>query len=434
MSHPVLPHPPPVRGRSGPRAPQGRPRFHLSRRATPLLFAAAVLATWLLLIRWLAPDLFLGLTGKLPTDPHTRSRQIALAVERIDAAVVHVLGLLSPDIETLVDQQQPRTLNGVVWQSRRIEIQLPATLSSRKVARAISSIPYDTRWGIRTRTFQMEPYSETVQVSVHGYPTHLITAYDALNDPPPINLEGTHKPRVALLIDDLGYENRSMERLWSLDAPFSVAVLPFSPYALATAETAAQHLKEVLVHMPLEPIPPPDGRPRRKPLGQLTLAMTTDEIRSRTLKALRAVPYAVGVNNHEGSAFMRSAAHLRPFLETVRAERMFFVDSRTTAHSRGLELARAMGIPATDRQVFVDNDPDPDAIRRALKRLVQIARRRGAALGIGHPRHTTIDVLARWLPTADRAGIRLVRVSALTTLPGETAEKVPGKKRGDSSQ
>ena len=417
MPHPAPPRPPRAGGLP-PLTDLSR-RGRLPRAARPVVFAAGVLVVWVVIIRVLAPEMIPDLTGAGFSDPRTRTRQIESAARLIDTSIAQAVRVVAPGTRVLSEDEKQNAVNGVAWRSRRVELQLPPSVQSGKVARALTRLPYDTRWAITMETFRLEPYSETVQIAVHGYPTHLVTLYDTLAEAGPVHVDPRDPPRVAILIDDLGYHATRLDPLWNLDATFSVAILPFSPYALAAAETAEAHQKEILVHLPMEPLPDLTRPRRARILGQLTLAMSLDEIRRRTLRALRAVPYAVGVNNHEGSAFMRSPRHVRAVLEVVKAERMFFVDSRTTARSRGLAEARALGVPVTDRQVFLDNDASPDRIRRWLARLGDIAFRRGSALGIGHPNRTTIRVLADWLPTADSLGLRLVPVSALTTLGEE---------------
>ncbi len=402
--------------------------FQLPRGARPIFFVAGVLLSWMAIIEILAPDLLDDLRGTGFSDPSSRTQQLEAAGRFIDTTLAHVLKVAAPGTRVLREEERENRINGVSWRSRRVELQLPPSVTASQVATALTSLPFDTRWAIVTYTYRLEPYSETVQFAAHGYPTLLVTLYDTLEETGVAHVDPGSPPQVAVLIDDLGYQASRLDPLWALDSPFSVAILPFAPYALAAAETAQAHRKEILVHLPLEPLPDLTRPRRARILGQITLAMSLGEIRRRTLRALRAVPYAVGVNNHEGSAFMRSARHVRAVLEVVKAERMFFVDSRTTTRSQGLAVARALGVPATDRQVFLDNDPSPERIRRSLARLKKIAVNRGHALGIGHPHRTTIQVLADWLPRASAQGIRLVPVSALTELgptPGQ-GEREPG--------
>jgi polysaccharide deacetylase 2 family uncharacterized protein YibQ len=104
-------------------------------------------------------------------------------------------------------------------------------------------------------------------------------------------------------------------------------------------------------------------------------------------------------------------------MHELRDRRMFFVDSRTTPDSVAAAIARQSGVPALERDVFLDADPHPAAIAAQLARLEHLARRRGYALGIGHPHATTLSVLERWLPELAARGIRVV---PLTTRLAET--------------
>ena len=76
--------------------------------------------------------------------------------------------------------------------------------------------------------------------------------------------------------------------------------------------------------------------------GALTETMNEDEIRDATRHALDAVPGAVGVNNHMGSAFSEDRDAMSAVLGVVRKRGLFFLDSRTSAASVGYS-ARARG-------------------------------------------------------------------------------------------
>jgi polysaccharide deacetylase 2 family uncharacterized protein YibQ len=104
---------------------------------------------------------------------------------------------------------------------------------------------------------------------------------------------------------------------------------------------------------------------------------------------------------------------MTPALEVVRAHGVFFLDSRTTAATVGASLAQSMGIPTASRDVFLDDGITEAGVAEQVAVTEQIARRRGAAIAIGHPRDATLAVLARWLPTAEARGFHLVPVSAI---------------------
>jgi polysaccharide deacetylase 2 family uncharacterized protein YibQ len=77
-----------------------------------------------------------------------------------------------------------------------------------------------------------------------------------------------------------------------------------------------------------------------------------------------------------------------------------------------LARAQANGIAAVSRDIFLDNSPDPNAIRMQIAATEAMARRTGHAIAIGHPRQTTIDALAAWVPTLAARGFVLWPVSA----------------------
>ena len=76
-------------------------------------------------------------------------------------------------------------------------------------------------------------------------------------------------------------------------------------------------------------------------------------------------------------------------------------------------MAGELGVPALERQVFLDDDPDPEAIRAEFLRLLALAAERGEAIAIGHPHPATFAVLTEELPKARAAGVRFVRLRDL---------------------
>jgi len=95
---------------------------------------------------------------------------------------------------------------------------------------------------------------------------------------------------------------------------------------------------------------------------------------------------------------------------------LFFVDSRTTSATVAEQLAVEYGIPNTSRNVFLDNEPNPAAVRAQFRKLLAMARRNGTALGIGHPYPGTLEVLADELRRLEQQGVQLIPVSQLIEL------------------
>lgn len=213
---------------------------------------------------------------------------------------------------------------------------------------------------------------------------------------------------VALVVDDLGRSVEDVERLTALGVPLSYAVLPFESRTPEVVAALARRDAEVLLHLPMEGRNGADPGP-----GALTLGMGQRRMLAATREALAAVPGAVGVNNHMGSVLSADASSMRLVLGELAARGLFFVDSRTTADTVGYAAARQLGMPAAQRDVFLDPDLDPEAIRGQFHRLLEAAHREGSAVAIGHPHPATLRVLSEEIPAALDLGYRFVPVSFL---------------------
>lgn len=217
---------------------------------------------------------------------------------------------------------------------------------------------------------------------------------------------------VALLIDDLGYSRERARRALALPPPVAVAVLPHTPHARPVARAAGAAGIDVLLHLPMAAEGEPAGR------GVLHAGMSPAALRAGLRDALAAVPGAVGVNNHEGSALTVERAPMAVLMDALaRAPGdLVFVDSRTTPRSHAEAAAVAAGLRATRRDLFLDNRREPRAIERQVARWVAHARARGCALAIAHPYPETLAVLERMLPRLD--GVRRVDIRTYARVCG----------------
>ena len=202
------------------------------------------------------------------------------------------------------------------------------------------------------------------------------------------------RPRVAIIIDDMGNEKKINEAFLSLEYPISFSFLPHGSFTKKLSRQAKKMGRDVLVHLPLEPV---DGSIYPGP-GTLLTAMSLDEMVAVLEDDLNRVPGAIGVNNHMGSKFTADKKSMEIVLAEVKRRNMFFVDSRTTKNTIAFKVAQSMGIPSTERNVFLDHDPRIPAIKKEIHRLQDLARENGYALAIAHPNKTTWKVLYEELP------------------------------------
>jgi hypothetical protein len=228
------------------------------------------------------------------------------------------------------------------------------------------------------------------------------------------------KPRAAIVIDDLGQSLSHLEQLADLNIPLTIAVIPGLPASARTVSEASRRGIEMLLHQPMEPREEGGKNPGA---GVLLTTMTAEELRAQVRSNLAAVPGAVGVNNHMGSRFTEDAAGLGALMAEIKEHGLFWLDSRTTPGTRGIEAARAAGVPALERDVFIDAEVNAEFIRRQVRRLIETARVHGTAVGIGHPHPETIAVLRELRGELLASGVTLVSVAALVR---KTPELEPG--------
>jgi uncharacterized protein len=197
---------------------------------------------------------------------------------------------------------------------------------------------------------------------------------------------------LALVIDDMGYKKSIGSQLLDLDMPISFAFLPFGPHTDTLIKKARQKNKDILLHMPMEAM---DSKWDPGP-GALFTSMTRQEIQKKTEEALQSMSPVIGVNNHMGSRFTANRAGMEPCLAIIEEKNLFFLDSLTSSQSVGYSLAGEMGLRTAKRDLFLDNSQDKDDIIKQLASLALIARKRGVAIGIGHPYPATLEALQEY--------------------------------------
>lgn len=201
--------------------------------------------------------------------------------------------------------------------------------------------------------------------------------------------EETTLPKVALIIDDIGYQFEIGKQLLELPLEFTFSFLPFAPYTKQLEEIAYNKGKTVFLHLPLEP-QSADFNPGP---GALKLADSPELQREKFQQCLAEVPHAVGVNNHMGSLYTEDTIAMERIMVELSNRSLIFVDSYTTSASVGLARARAHGIKSARRNVFLDNKLSKDHICGQLGKLVKIAIESGVGIGIAHPHATTLEAL-----------------------------------------
>ncbi len=259
------------------------------------------------------------------------------------------------------------------------------------------------------------PIHEVFPEKLPGSPPPEADSLHASLPPPPPELPVPQRlPKVAIIIDDLGYDRGLAEKFVNLGVQLTLSILPHSPQVESISRMAdAKHL-ETMLHLPMEPIEYPGIDPGP---GALLLNMGADELLRVLENNLDSVPHVKGVNNHMGSRLTASSEQMYQVFSALKRRGLFFVDSRTTENSVCKPSARLFQIPFAQRDVFLDHSPEPAFIRQQIRLLIRIARRKGEAVGIAHPSATTYRILKEELP-ALRQQVEIVPASRLVRVAG----------------
>jgi polysaccharide deacetylase 2 family uncharacterized protein YibQ len=216
------------------------------------------------------------------------------------------------------------------------------------------------------------------------------------------------KGKIAIVLDDWGYNLNNLDLVDGIKYPITASVLPGLTYSEAISEELHARGFEIILHLPLEP-------QEKYRLEKNTIMVSQDEggIRDTLRDDLLKVKFVRGVSNHMGSLATEDAKVMRVIFRELKRRKMFFLDSFASPRSICAELAAQTGLPFAKRNIFLDNNSDPGYVREQIHKLKMRARIKGSAIGIGHDRRNTLQVLKEVMPEIEKEGYKFVFVSEL---------------------
>ena len=223
----------------------------------------------------------------------------------------------------------------------------------------------------------------------------------------------TLRPAVSIIIDDIGDRLKDGMRAVSLPAPYTYSFLPNTPFAKRLAKEANSMNKEVMLHIPMQAT---NGK-KLGPNG-LTMDMTRELFDKTLTDAFKSIPYVRGINNHMGSLLTTNKQNMNWVMSFVAKQenKIYFVDSRTTAGSVIVQAAKEQNINVLSRDTFIDYEATVESVTEQIHYLIKLAKKNGSAVGIAHPYPATLEVLEKAWPIFYEAGVDLIPVSELVTL------------------
>ncbi len=219
---------------------------------------------------------------------------------------------------------------------------------------------------------------------------------------------------VALIIDDFGNRGEGTEEMLNLGIPLTAAVMPFLPYSRADADMAHQAGLEVIMHVPMEPV---NGKASWLGPRGITSELEDREIEARLEDGLKELKWAIGMNNHMGSKVMQNSRIVKALLDVAQKHDLLFIDSRTTRNSAVPQWVGTLNYPYLARDEFLESPKNLSHIKKQLRKLGEIALKRGYAIGIGHVGHeggkVTAQAIKEVCPELENKGICFVFASQI---------------------
>ena len=216
--------------------------------------------------------------------------------------------------------------------------------------------------------------------------------------------------KLAVIIDDCGYDMKNVRALLDTKFPFSYAILPFKDFSSDVLAMVNEQGRVPMLHLPMEPM---DKSAMSEGKSTVQVSMTADQQRALVRKAVSSLPGIMGVNNHQGSRATSDSTTMKNVLSELKKQNLFFVDSKTTGASKGRDIARSMGVPTARNDIFLDNSTNPEEIRKQIYKAFELADKNGSAIAICHARPGTAACWTKYADEFRKSGITFVPITEL---------------------
>jgi polysaccharide deacetylase 2 family uncharacterized protein YibQ len=193
-------------------------------------------------------------------------------------------------------------------------------------------------------------------------------------------------PKLVIIIDDVSYDY-DVAAIHSIGLPLVMSFLPPVTRHPNSARLA-QEVNGYMVHLPLEAIDFNDEEDQTLHVGD-----SIEKISQTIQKIKKWYPNVRYINNHTGSKFTSDKASMEKLLKVLDDEGITFVDSRTIGTTKAQEILKKNGKRYIHRDVFLDHQDGVANVKAQIREAVEIAKKNGSAIAIGHPRPDTITAL-----------------------------------------
>lgn len=231
------------------------------------------------------------------------------------------------------------------------------------------------------------PVVDEVEKNTKKQSEKIVEKKETVEKPKPVKQENKfnlpkakNNATLVFVFDDGGQNLYDLQKFLELPFPITIAVLPKLKYSVESAKRVRNSGHELILHQPMQAI----NRSVNPGPGAITPEMTEEEVRKMLLSNINEIGPIAGMNNHEGSAITADIGKMEVILKTASDCGIFFLDSRTNVKTVVPLVAKEMGYNYYERNIFLDNEKTRENALMELKKGLDIANKKGAAVMIGH--------------------------------------------------
>jgi polysaccharide deacetylase 2 family uncharacterized protein YibQ len=250
----------------------------------------------------------------------------------------------------------------------------------------------------------------TLLVGLPGRPTHEI---DLVQPPWSAERSADSGGRLAVVLFGFGDDSRRAEGFFGLPVPFDVAIAPGGPHSNDLFRAARGNDREVVLHLPLEPIHYPQVDPGP---GTILVTMGASRINGIVERYLDQAGPVVAVANHMGSLATQDMSVMTAVFESLHRHDVPFLHTPAAAGAVCKPLAAKLGVSYEEPDAILDAEArrdHPRALNARFAEVLKAARRRGRMIVMVR----ATPLVERWLPDAlspsHLGGVSVVPLSSI---------------------
>lgn len=194
------------------------------------------------------------------------------------------------------------------------------------------------------------------------------------------------KPKLMIIMDDLA-TLKEVKKLKNLPIHLVPSIFPKTK-AHPNTPKMAKMFKSIMIHMPMEAVS--FGKPNE---NTLMIKDNYDRLKKKIDNSLKDFSNVRAINNHTGSKFTSTYQPFYNSIKILKNRGIVFIDSKTTTKSKYIKISKELNQKIFQREIFLDNIPKVSYIKNQLKKAVKIAKAKGFAIAICHPKKETFKAL-----------------------------------------